>query len=34
MFSRRAHILIICAIIGIVLYYLLQNSPLVNHIVK
>lgn len=34
MFSRREHIIIICTIIGIVLYYLLKNSPLVNQIIK
>ena len=31
MFSRRVHIIIMAAIIGAVIYYLLQNSPLVNH---
>jgi len=34
MFTRREHIIIICTIIAIVLYYLLRNSPLVNHIIK
>ncbi len=30
MFSKREHILIMSVILGAVLYYLLQNSPLFN----
>lgn len=34
MFSRRAHIMIMLAIFAIIAYYLLQNSPLVNHTIR
>ena len=34
MFSRRGHIIIMALIIGAVIYYLLQNSPLFNYTIK